>query len=286
MQTFPVSEHAKRRHAIVHWAGQKEKDFGFGGNWWTCPPCDVLGATPGLDADGDPIPGTTRVEDQYFAPNGMEGRPDGDPIFMSCDIIIKNVFGFDAGTGKLTSELAIAGLSYIPNNASKADIAAIVADGTDRWKEKDLVNAQAIVASFEARIDKARSSGAMPPPPGLPYRKAVAKLEAYSKAIMQDTDPASDTLSMDQIEFMAFAQAKARELALKAGENLSEKSRIELADDLLKQPEVLAGLEREHKIEIQRRGRAKPSAKALDKQLAEAKEIDAKFREAAQTVEL
>lgn len=131
------------------------------------------------DSNGDWIPGTLILRDVY---NEKDLGEFGESRSLwSAANAIKHALGIDVRTGQADSDYAKRGLSVMPPNPEPETVAAIVADGRDRYEEWRIKQARETVDSYDDK-NAARARVSMNPvPAGQDYHKAAAILKAYDE---------------------------------------------------------------------------------------------------------
>lgn len=265
------------RSYIIHNASPEWRERMFNGTFIKFPPCDVVGPIPGRDADGDPIPGTTLVKD-LFGTGGPDKEIFGDwddKLIFDAASATKFILGIDVKTSRATSRAALGGLSLIPKHSSKERISEIVNGGRSRHMLVSGDNDRELIAAYTAKAAVHQRDGLPMPAPPKEYHEAVARENsraAQAKKEFEATVPASlEEELVEDVEFLAYASAKAKELAEKAGKNLSASARAELAEELLKQPDVRRKLSQGWKI--RQRGHMEQSTEQLAQLAQESAEV-------------
>lgn len=234
----------------LHNASPERIDLKWGGVVFTLPAVDEVGPKAAVDVDGDPIPGTLMLADGIVADKDGVVPPQGSPANWLAFEAIRNLLGVDPITKVATGASAKAGLSYLPNSPSKDLVKTVRADGQARYDAHRLEWAQYTVSAYESRVSNAKMLGVPVAPPDQDYVKAILllkKQESKLKAQITEADLGDD----EEIAFMAFAKARAMEMAeaAAAGKNVDK---AQLAEELLKDPKVRAHLGR--KFSIRQRG--------------------------------
>lgn len=236
---------------ILHNSSPERVDLRWGGVQFTIPSVSDVGPKAALDSDGDPIPGTLVLQDGLVPDKEGVVPPLGSqPNWLAFEAV-RNVLGVDTVTKEATGALARAGVSFLPNTPTKDLVATVRADGKRRWDEHRLEWAQYTVSAYEARVQASKMAGVQPAPPDRDYATALAVMrrqEAVIKAQLGDQTQASDD---EEMEFAAFAKAKAMEMAEKASAGMAI-DKVKLAEELLLDPTVRANLGR--KYQIRKRG--------------------------------
>jgi len=243
-QQLPMFGYAPNEY-VLHNASPEKVFLRWGGVSIILPPVDAVGPKAAKDADGDPIPGTLVLKDAIVADkDGVIPSADGPANWMAFEAI-RNLLGINPVTKEAMGAAARAGLSYLPNNPSKDVVQAVRMDGTKRWEEHRLEWAQYTVSAYESKVASCKIIGVAPPPPDQDYAKALVVLkrqEAKFKAEMSEVGP-----DAEEVEFLAFAKARAMEMAetAAAGKNVDK---AQLAEELLKDPKVRIHLQRKYSI--------------------------------------
>lgn len=225
---------------------------------FTIPAADEIGQNPICFPNGQPIPGTVLISDGYTL--NAEGHiPIGGPPNWIASEAIRNILGYNPDTGESLGDWARAGVSFMPNNPTPDVVAAVVADGKQRYQESLTQWAMDTIGGYERAHEKAKIAGVEPKPFGRDYQHAVQILNKAQVAVTQVANLLPSEAEIDdELEFLAFAKAKAMEMANKAASNLNV-NHAELAEELLKDPEVLEHLKKKYRI--QEIGAAPPANK-------------------------
>lgn len=232
----------------LHNASPEPQTFRWGGVQFTIPGVDMVGKDPARDVDGDPIPGTLMLEDTYAPDRDGIIPPLGTPPNWSAFEAIKSILGVDPATKVAGGVAAKGGISFLPNSPSKDLVARIREDGKRRYAESRVEWAQYTVAAYEARVAAARAVGAQAAPPDEDYSKAVQVLKKWKEGLGKSEEVPLDD---EEMEFMAFAKARALEMASAASEGKNV-DKAALAEELLLDPKVRTYLSR--KYQIRKRG--------------------------------
>lgn len=250
---MPILGYA-RNEFTLHNASPNQLDWKWGGRMFTLPPVDIVGPRAAKYDDGEPIPGTLVLEDSWVP--GPDGDIDGrrPPNWLAFEAI-RNVLGVDPETKQAVGVAAKSGISFLPPKPSRELVAFVLEDGKRRYEESQMVWADSVVAGFQTAIQKCREAGVAPPPPSSDYMKAVTLLEKRKKQIEAQLNAVlpEEAPDANEIEFLAFAKARAMEMATKAAAG-KEIDRAALADELLQDPDVRGALQRQYNYRIRKKG--------------------------------
>ncbi len=237
----------------LHNSSPEEMTLMWAARPFTLPARDQVGPKAAKYDTGEPIPGTLVLEDGWTVSADGTIPTGGPPNWLAFEAI-RNVLGVDPITKKATGVYAKAGISFLPDAPSKELVQKIVADGMHRYEESQIVWADSVVAGFQVAIQRSKEAGMAPPPPSSDYLKATVLLEKRKKEIEALYGKASETPPDDaELEFLAFAEAAAMEMATKAAAG-KEVDKAELANKLLQDPEVRAHLQRKYQYRIRKKG--------------------------------
>ncbi len=237
---------------VLHNATPKPVDLRWGGMQITIPPADkVCPQSTTFQEDGLPVPGTFVVQDGW-APDRDGLLPEkGSPPNWSAFNAVKNLLGIDPASGQANGVASQGGISFMPTNPTKEQYEKVVASGKARYDVSQVAWAQHQVSAFMERVQKAKAALAPLPPPDADYHKAVAilkKQDAAVEALLQEPTNEAE----QQMELLAFAKAKALELAEKVAKPGQDKAA--LAKELAEDPEFLNELRKQGKFRIRKVG--------------------------------
>lgn len=245
-----VSFKAPRRSFVILNSASKERSPMFVGNLMTIPPVNIVGPRADTDEDGQPIPGSRVIEDDYyFAPELGEEIQTFDAVRA-----VIHILGLQPGSDGLaamaTSPFALGGLSLLPRHAPKAQWKAIAADGERRAFLADVDRAEKYLAHIdEVNAIRKKEGLATKPPNAQEYKRALWLVEQRDLMLERMTTLAphqADQLNED-LEFEVWAKAKALELATQAAEGKTV-DRLQLAEELLHDPSVRLKLQKKWRI--------------------------------------
>lgn len=252
-----ISLKQPRRSFTIHNAKSRPVDAFFGGVKMIFPAVHIVDTRHAdTDADGDLIPGSYVVEDEF------EAIPEiGDEVLIWDAVkAVRHVLGIQpASDGTLsvaTSPYALGGLSILPRHSTKEQWKAAAAAGEKRAFVVEVENARTFIASIDEKNAKRKAAGMDPVPPGgFEYARALQLITQYNELVRRQT---TETLAPHQVdeldedlEFDAFAKAATLEIAsrVSASKNVS---REDLAMELLNDPAVRLKLQK--KFHIKKRG--------------------------------
>jgi hypothetical protein len=253
-----VSFVAPRRSYVLHNAKPKRVEVMYVGNLMTLPAIDEVHAIKAdTDADGDPIPGTYVLEDQYIF------IPDiGDEVLIfDCAKAIAHILGLKRGSdGKLTEatgHFAVGGVSLLPRHSTKEQWQGVAATGEQRaWMTRVRV-AQQLIQDVDEKNARRKSAGMDAVHGGPEWDAARALITEYNAVMQQDArkvlsiSPVASEKLDDDIEITAIARAKAMELAT----TVSEGKKIDaqqLFNELMDDPKIRQWAQKEWRF--RRRG--------------------------------
>jgi hypothetical protein len=280
---------------ILHNAKPEKAFVGWGGTQWWLPARDEIGAKPGRDAEGNPIPGTTVVEDIVITDMAGElvGEP-GESAAVSAKQVVEHALGFNAKTGTAQSSYALSGISLLPNKASTEQIARVIAEGTRRWEEFDLQSARQIVSAEEQKVAAHQKAGMSSPPPSRAYEVAVQKLNAardrmrktFNEHLDGAASPEPAVFAEDELDLIVFAKAMlAKKFAeQEASRDLAPSKQAELVVESLKDPRIMQLVRKQYRI--RKIGYGEITPEKLEKQVAEIEKAEAAVLENAQPLDL
>lgn len=237
----------KPNEYTLHNAAPVPQTFRWAGLQFTLPPVDMVCEQSAIDFDGEKIPGSFVLVDTYSPDrDGLIPDRSSPPNWLAFEAI-RNVLGVDPITKVARGTAALLGISFLPQRPTKDLVAKVREDGRRRWLQSQTEWANYTVAAYEARVAAARAAGVAAAPPDRDYAKAVEIL----KKAKGEVEPVVEEAGDEEMEFLAFAKARALEMAGKAadGKNVD---RGQLAEELLQDPKVRAYLGR--KFQIRKRG--------------------------------
>lgn len=171
-----ISLVAEPRKYVLHNASAGTIELQYEGETRWIPPYNVVVAGSAVSEEGKPIPGTLTIADIILS-SGV----GGEVFHWNAANAVKHWLGVD-DSGKLATSLyAKRGLSLLPANPSKSQVAAVNKDGATRAKTFVLAAARQEVAAYDQLNFARRAQGASPLPPTEGYEQAIAVLTAYSK---------------------------------------------------------------------------------------------------------
>ncbi len=226
----------------LHNASPNPVDLRWGGMQITIPAVDkVCPQSTTFQEDSLPVPGTFVVEDGW-APDRDGLLPEkGSPPNWSAFTAVKNLLGVDEANGQANGVAAQCGVSFLPTNPTRVQYEQVLASGKARYEVSQVAWAQHQVSAFLEKVNKAKAALAPLPPPDASYHKAVAILkrqDAATEALLQESSGEAE----QELEFMAFAKAKALELAEKQAQSKPGVDKEALAKELYEDQEFLNAL--------------------------------------------
>lgn len=245
---------APRRSYVLHNAKQKRVEVMYVGNLMTLPAVNEIHPIKAeMDKDGDFIPGTYVVADEYvFVPE----LGDEILIFDSARAVA-HILGLQRGSdGRLTeasSPFAVGGVSLLPRHPTKEEWKAVAAAGEHRAWLTRVKNAQQLIQDVDEKNAKRKAAGMEAVHGGREWDAAVALISQYNDLMRQDArkelvaSPAADQALDDEVEIAAIARAKALEVSGRVGAPMSEVQRKQLFEELLNDPTVRQWAQREYR---------------------------------------
>lgn len=224
----------------VRWAGLA----------FTVPPADTLSHKPGKYDDGGVIPGTLSLEDAYsFGPDGNLPNPGAPPNWFAAEAV-RNMLGIDS-QGIATSPYAKRGLSVLPPNPTREQVAEIAAAGMKRYHQFLVDWAQYTVMAWADSAERARRAGVAAVPPGRDYYKAEIIIKKHNeemkKMLGYVPQQAEQEIADDDIEFQAYAIAEAMKIAKTVADDKNVSS-AELAEKMIEDPKIRQQLMKKYRI--------------------------------------
>lgn len=239
---IPTFKVVKQQY-ILHNARPEEIVAKWASRTFTIPGVDSIGTSPALYGNGQPIPGTLILEDGYTLDKDGHVPVGGPPNWIASEAI-RNLLGVDPDTGAALGDLAKGGVSFLPADADRETVEMVRQDGERRYRQSLEEWARETIGAYEVAHEKAKAAGVDPKPFGKDYGVAT-KILRGDQPKEKVVDLAGDI--DDDLAFMAFAKAKALELAQKAAANTNV-NREELAEELLKDPNVREHLKKKFRI--------------------------------------
>ena len=256
---------APKREFILHNCTIDRVELMYGGETKWLPPCDrTTAATPGnphsfasgKDADGDVIPGSLVFTDLY----------DTDPtsgveisVWNAWDAV-KALLGVDPLTGIATGPYAQRGISLIPPQTSKEEIANIAAAARIRFRQFSIEQARSIVAGHDADNSRRKRHGNSEVPGDSKYEEALNILETARRGekervnrlmgdgplqtVAPDSGQAASLPDPDEEGLVEFLRDRVMEMA--AETNVSD--RHALVDKFLGDPENMKVIKARYKM--------------------------------------
>jgi hypothetical protein len=233
----------------------------------------------GVDADGDPIPGSYVMSDVYTIVPEL-----GDEILtFDAARAVAHILGIRLDKNKkmseATSRLAHSGVSLCPMNPTKAVWQQIAEEGGKRSFLVDVDNARILISDIATRDSLLQQHGKQAPPGGAEYDRAVFLLQQYNEMTRGKTYvpplEAEAASASEELELDVFIKARAMELATKAAASTQVRN-VDLAKSMLEDPVILSKLRAEG-IRIRKRGYPAKTKAELDK--AAAAHLESAFNE-------
>jgi len=252
-----ISLKQPRRSFTLHNAKSRYVEAFYAGVKMIFPPVHLVDTRHAdMDADGDPIPGSYVIEDEF------EAVPEiGDEVLIWDAVkAVRHVLGIqpssDGALNVASSPYALGGLSILPRHSTKEQWKAAATAGEKRAFVIEVENARNFISSIDERNAKRKAAGMdAVPPGGFEYARALQLIAQYNELVRKQT---AETLAPHQVdeldedlEFDAYAKAATLEIAARvsASKNIS---REDLALELLNDPAVRLKLQK--KFHIKKRG--------------------------------
>lgn len=269
-----------RKAFVLHNAKPKPRETMFASRMMTVPAAHVVDKLHSdRDADGDPIPGTYVVEDDYQWSPYTRSLVQ---IFDSERAVI-HILGIkqrpDGTASELTSQHAISGLSLLPRNSPKSLWKAVAAAGDHRAFLSMVENARYTIGAIDSANAIRRGDG-RPPLSGSPEEQHAMKLIAeYDRLARVQVDEqlaphreeAEAREAAEQLEFLVFMKATVQGIVEKAAEG-RKLDKAAAFDEAMKDPEIRKYAQKAWRF--RKKGYSPIEDKELDAAAEEGRDLD------------
>lgn len=274
-----VSFKPVRKAFILINSRPKPHETMFASRMMTVPPCyEVHAHRAAIDADGDPIPGTYVVEDDYQYFQGL-----GEIQIFDAERAVVAILGIrrrpDGTASELTSIDARVGLSLLPMNPTKELWQAVFKAGEDRAFLASVERARTAIETIDRANALRRQVGDPPIPGGPDYDYARELIAQYNELVKADTrDKMAPHKREEQIEaadaeleFQIFMKAMVQQMVDKAAE-VAKIDKFAEFDRQMKDPEIRRYAQKSYRM--RKRGHLPIPDEDLEAAQAEGREVE------------